>query len=64
MNAQEAMIAVLDINEMIEQLKDDNKETIPNLRNCKLISLLTDYRTLLCAEMKDTNLKVFEHDNK
>ena len=64
MNAKEAMIAILDINEMIEQLKDDNKETTPNLKNCRLISMLTDYRTLLCAEMQATTLKVFEHDNK
>ena len=62
MTAYEAFLAVLDINETIEVLKQKNTGDAcdPVLAVCT--QLLTDYRTLLKEEMKSTELKVFQKD--
>lgn len=68
MNAYEAMVAILDINETIESLKsryNKNDSQVVDLTNekdlMKSVELLTKYRELLIAEMKATNLEVFEY---
>lgn len=71
MNAYEAMVAVLDANETIDQLKQRYNNTDSQVVDftgvqdlTKAVDLLTDYRKLLVAEMKATTLEVFKSDNK
>ena len=64
MNAYEAMVAILDINETVEELKNRNTEKTPDLVGCKAVELMVQYRQLLIAEMKATKLGVFDNDDK
>ena len=64
MNAHEAMNAILDINETVEEMKSKNTDTTPDLLSCKAVELLIQYRELLVAEMKSTTLGVFANDDK
>ena len=63
MTAYDAFIAVLDINETIEELKKRNTDNQPDLVNCKAVDLLVQYRQVLERVMKKTILGVFEDDN-
>lgn len=64
MTAYEAFEAILDINETIDKIKDNNRGNTPDLVACKTVDLLVQYRQLLGAEMKKTQLGVFLDDNK
>ena len=64
MSAYEGMTTILDINETIEDLKNMNTDTVPNMVLCRAVDILTSCRTLLVAEMKATTLGVFEDDGK
>jgi hypothetical protein len=64
MNAYDAMITILDINETLEELKKNNAHTVPNMLDCKSHDLLESFRSLLIAEMKSTELKVFTNEDK
>ena len=64
MDAYQAMVTILDINEAIEQIKDHNRYEIPNQLDCKCHDLLEKFRDVLIAEMKSTELKVFTDENK
>ena len=63
MNAYEAMVSILDINETIEEIKQNNIKDEPDLLMCKTQDLLVKFREVLVAEMKKTTLEVF-NDNK
>ena len=63
MTAYGGMIAILDINESIEAISARNTDNLPNLVDCKVINLLTQYRAWLISEMKSTTLKVIEHED-
>jgi len=63
MNAYEGMVAILDANETIEELRKQNTGDKPDMLNCKIQTLLGQYRTLLVEEMKATTLEVFRHDD-
>ena len=71
MNAYEAMVAILDINETIEALKkryNTEDSQVVNLTGkqdlIKSVELLTKYRELLIAEMEATTLEVFKYDDQ
>lgn len=58
MTATEAMLTILDINEITESMKNENMGTEPNAQLCKLTELLTNYRELLIDCMDNTELNV------
>lgn len=60
MTAYEAMGKILDINELVENLKSRNTGKEPDLDLCKATELLEDYRNLIVLEMMATDLKVFQ----
>lgn len=65
MNAYKAMVAILDVNETVMELRDRNsKENFPDQLDMRVMELLSDYRTLLTAEMKATELEVFENEDQ
>lgn len=71
MNAYEAMVAVLDVNETTDQLKQRYNNTDSQIVDftgaqdlTKAVDLLAGYRNLLIAVMKATTLEVFKSDDK
>jgi len=64
MTAYEAMVTILDINEMLEVLKDNNCEDEPNMMNCKMQNILVKAKDVILAEMESTTLEVFRDDNQ
>ena len=63
MTAYEAMVTILDINEMLEVLKDNNCEDEPNMMNCKMQNILVKAKDVILAEMESTTLEVFRDDH-
>jgi len=58
MTATDAMLTILDINEVSEKIKQENMERIPNLDWCKANMLLSGYRELLLNIMDNTELNI------
>lgn len=52
-----AMVAILDINETIEDLKNRNTDKQPDEVLCKTTGLLADYREVLISAMEKTEIK-------
>lgn len=52
-----AMVAILDINETIEDLKSRNTDKQPDTVLCKTTGLLADYREVLISAMEHTEIK-------
>ena len=52
MNAYEAMVSILDINETLEEMKKNNTNDYPDLVSCKAQELLVKFRDVLVEEMK------------
>lgn len=63
MNAFDAMVDVLTINETVEKLKNKNTGDYPDKMISDLIRLLVHYRDVLTEEMSATTLKVFNHED-
>ena len=59
MNAYEAMVSILDINETLEEMKKNNTNDYPDLVSCKAQELLVKFRDVLVEEMKRTVLEVY-----
>ena len=54
LSAYDLFVMVLDINETIEKIKDMNVDDQPNLALCSATELLTDYRDICIALLKQT----------
>lgn len=56
MTAYDGLVAILDINETIEKVKNMNMGKEPDLTLCKVTGLLADYRNVLAELMTRTDL--------
>ena len=60
MNAHEAFVEILDINETIEGLKSRNTGNTVDGILCSAVTLLSNYRTVIDNELKNT--EIFKSD--
>lgn len=59
MTGYDAMHDILDVNEILSELREKNIDRTPDLTSCKLNDLLVNYRELLIQELRATPLQVY-----